>query len=276
MRNRSLISAILLFAVTLGNFFLRRTRRRSATRRRTGRQTPPRRKKTKLSDTLEKKNYSGTVFNIYMPSQHDYEFSEEQTGERVDDAEYSRDRKVEELLGVKLNYITEPGDWAGKDTFNGKIKQSVMAGDGEYDLVDGMIAVTNMIVPDGVFLNLMEQDGLDFDDPWWAKDMDENLSAAGKLYGICGAGLLSMYKSSYITYYNQKLIDDFGLENPIRSPVLDGKWTLEKMMSMTKDITTDLDSDGKYTESDRYGLALDNVNMRGFQSSLELPVISRE
>ena len=73
-----------------------------------------------------------------------------------------------------------------------------MAGDGEYDLVDGMIAVTNMIVPDGVFLNLMEQDGLDFDDPWWAKDMDENLSVAGKLYGICGAGLLSMYKSSYI------------------------------------------------------------------------------
>lgn len=47
------------------------------------------------------------------------------------------------------------------------------------------------------------------------------------------------------------------------------------MMSMTKDITTDLDSDGKYTENDRYGLALDNVNMRGFQSSLELPVISK-
>lgn len=134
----------------------------------------------------------------------------EQTGERVDDAEYARDRKVEELLGVKLNYITEPGDWSGKDTFNGKIKQSVMAGDGEYDLVDGMIAVTNMIVPDGVFLNLMEQDGLDFSDPWWAKD-----------------------------------------------------------------ITADLDSDGKYTENDRYGLALDNVNMRGFHSSLELPVISK-
>ena len=75
-------------------------------------------------------------------------------------------------------------------------------------------------------------------------------------------------------YYNQKLIDDFGLENPI-DLVLDGKWTLEKMMSMTKDITTDLDSDGKYTENDRYGLALDNVNMRGFQSSLELPVISK-
>ena len=273
MRNRSLISAILLFAVTLGTFSCggHGDVSDSSSDGQTDSSAP---EETKLSDTLEKKNYSGTVFNIYMPSQHDYEFSEEQTGERVDDAEYSRDRKVEELLGVKLNYITEPGDWAGKDTFNGRIKQSVMAGDGEYDLVDGMIAVTNMIVPDGVFLNLMEQDGLDFDDPWWAKDMDENLSVAGKLYGICGAGLLSMYKSSYIIYYNQKLIDDFGLENPI-DLVLDGKWTLEKMMSMTKDITTDLDSDGKYTENDRYGLALDNVNMRGFQSSLELPVISK-
>lgn len=274
MRNKSLISAILLFSVILGTLSCGSGQNAEDSSSAGGQTETTASEATKLSETLGRKDYSGAVFNIYLPSQHDYEFSEEQTGERVDDAEYSRDQKVEELLNVKLNYITEPGDWAGKDTFNGKIKQSVMAGDGEYDLVDGMIAVTNMIVPDGVFLNLMEQDGLDFDDPWWAKDMDENLSVAGKLYGICGAGLLSMYKSSYIMYYNQKLIDDFGLENPI-DLVLDGKWTLEKMMLMTKDITTDLDSDGKYTENDRYGLALDNVNMRGFQSSLELPVISK-
>ena len=262
MRNRSLISAILLFAVTLGTFSCggHGDVSDSSSDGQTDSSAP---EETKLSDTLEKKNYSGTVFNIYMPSQHDYEFSEEQTGERVDDAEYSRDRKVEELLGVKLNYITEPGDWAGKDTFNGRIKQSVMAGDGEYDLVDGMIAVTNMIVPDGVFLNLMEQDGLDFDDPWWAKDMDENLSVTGKLYGICGAGLLSMYKSSYIIYYNQKLIDDFGLENPI-DLVLDGKWTFDALNQVVADKDDDLNNDDVYNENDDFfGFA---VQMHGLMT----------
>ena len=94
MRNRSLISAILLFAVTLGTFSCggHGDVSDSSSDGQTDSSAP---EETKLSDTLEKKNYSGTVFNIYMPSQHDYEFSEEQTGERVDDAEYSRDRKVE-------------------------------------------------------------------------------------------------------------------------------------------------------------------------------------
>jgi len=85
-------------------------------------------------------------------------FAGGQTGERVDDAQYSRDREIEQMYNVTFNYVLEPGAWAERATFNGLIQQSVMAADGAFDLVDGMIAVTLPIPAEGVFLNLLEMD----------------------------------------------------------------------------------------------------------------------
>jgi len=229
---------------------------------------------TSLFDTLPDEDFGGAEFRMLVPTELDYEFAEEQTGDIVDDAEYARDRLIEERYNVNLAYTTEPGNWAGKDTFNGLIKQSVMAGDEAFDLINGMVAVANLIVMDGVFTNLLTAEGLDFSAPWWAANMDTSLTVSGKLFGICGAGQLSMYKSAYIMFYNQKLLDDYKLADPI-DIVLDGKWTLDTFLSMTKDITKDLDSDGSLTKEDQYGYLFDDVTQRGYQTSMELKVIDR-
>ncbi|MBQ8509846.1 MAG: extracellular solute-binding protein [Clostridia bacterium] len=230
---------------------------------------------TALVDTLPTVDYGGVDFNILLPLEHTYEYAEEQTGEIVDDAEYNRDRAVEEKYNVKINYIAEAGAWAAKDTFNGLIKQSVMAGDGAYDLVDGMIAVTMTVAPEGLFLNYLDLDGINLDDPWWAADMDENLSVSGKLFGICGSGLLSMYKSSYIMYYNEKLVEEYKLESPMQL-VLDGSWTVDKFLALTKDMTIDLNSDGKFDTSDQFGYIFKDTPQRGFQTALGLNPLSKD
>lgn len=229
---------------------------------------------TSKFDVLPDADYAGADFTMLIPTELNYEFSEEATGDIVDDAELARDSKIEERYNMNFKYVTEPGNWAGKDTFNGLIRQDVMAGDRSFDVVNGMIAVANLIVTEGLFTDLLSVDGLNFDDPWWAADMDETLAVSGKLFGICGAGQLSMYKSSYIMFYNQKLLDDYDLESPI-DLVLDGKWTLDKFLSMTKNVTTDLNSDGKFTAEDQYGYLFDEVTQRGYQTSMELKVIER-
>lgn len=76
MKNRSFISVLILSSILLGTASCGDTGT-AQTDTSSGNDTvieAP--EETKLSDTLGKKNYSGADFNIYMPSQHDYEFSE--------------------------------------------------------------------------------------------------------------------------------------------------------------------------------------------------------
>ena len=60
---------------------------------------------------LPDKNFGGTEFTILSSDLNSYEYdAEEQTGDIVEDAVYKRNSKVEELLGVDFNIISQPGD----------------------------------------------------------------------------------------------------------------------------------------------------------------------
>ena len=53
--------------------------------------------------------------------------------------------------------------------------------------------------------------------------------------------------------YNNDVGEQFNLTNP-QQIALDGKWTQELLIEMSKGIYSDLDQDGKKSEEDRYGL----------------------
>ncbi len=226
-------------------------------------------------DALPTVNYDGAEFNILIPADVTYEYSLEINGDIVGDAEYNRDRTLEEKYNITLNYIAQPGNWAYRDTFNGLIRQSIMSNDGAYDLVNGLIAVTMPLVSEGLFLNYLELEDMNLADPWWAAEMDKNLSFCGKLYGVCGSGLLSMYKSSYVMYYNEKLVTDYKLENPLQL-VLDGSWTVDKFLALTKDFTNDLNADSLIDTDDQIGYIANEVCQRGFQTALALNPLSKD
>ena len=109
-------------------------------------------------------NFGGKTFNLLVrekiaPTEF---FVEEQTGDIVDDALFERNNKIEERLGVKLNYITLPGEWGDRDTFNGAIKQSVMAADGAYDLCAVLSNQLSTLTLDGLLTDLNKLDYLEF------------------------------------------------------------------------------------------------------------------
>ena len=228
-----------------------------------------------LFEQLPKNNYGGAQFNILLPSEHSYEFAEEATGEVVNDALFKRDETVESTYGVDLNYIAESGQWSTRETYTGLIRNSIMAQDGAYDLVDGMISILMPMTMEGLFQNLADVDGINFDDPWWSADMYDNLNVAGKLYGLTGSSMLSMYKTTYVMYANTKLITDYGLADPV-DLVLAGKWTLENFLQMVTGYSRDLNNDGKMDDQDFYGYVFKDVPQRGFQTALQLDVISRD
>lgn len=98
----------------------------------------------------------------------EYEFgNDELSGDVVNDAAEERNRVVEDLLNVKLNYVVKPGHWADKDSFCNLISTSVMAGDGAYDIVNGVMVCVMPTITDGLYMNIYDVPNINIENDWW-------------------------------------------------------------------------------------------------------------
>lgn len=166
--------------------------------------------------------YGGQTFTILTPTENEYDYvSDESSGDIVEDAVHKRNQKTEELLGVKLNVISASGGWNDRDNYTAKVRNSVLAGDAEYDLVAGMTSIVLPLATEGYFANVMDIGKLNFDDQWWISGMTDNLAVGGKLYGFIGDQSLSMYKNFQILFFNTNMIAEYQLDDPYQH-VFDG------------------------------------------------------
>ena len=156
---------------------------------------------------LPEVNYEGKEFTILSTVHAEYEYvADEITGDVVSDAVYSRNRNVEELLGISFNIISEPGLWDDRDNFNQLITSSVMAGDGAYDLINGVTVCVLPITSDGLFVNSLDLDYINFDNPWWIQGMEDDLAIGGKLYGRVSVKWLKWLFAGFLFYAGVKYL----------------------------------------------------------------------
>ncbi len=228
---------------------------------------------TELSLAFGSEDNGGIDFTVLTTVHAEYEYVvEELSGEVVNDAVFGRNQAVEELLGLKLNFVVEPGHWADKDTFNGLIKNSVMAGDSAYDLVNGVTVCVIPVAADGLFLNAADLSYVDFDNPWWVQGMMDNLAIGGKLFGFIGDASLSLYKDLSVMYFNKDMLNNYSLEDPY-AMVKEGTWTIDKLFGMVEIISSDLDGDGKMNkDTDQFGYIGHYVPQRAFQTATEMKI----
>ncbi|MBE6611670.1 MAG: hypothetical protein E7632_04165 [Ruminococcaceae bacterium] len=223
-------------------------------------------------------NFGGKEVNILIreakaPTEF---FVEEQTGDIVDDSLYSRNQAIEDRLGVKLNYIPMPGEWEHRDTFNGAIKNSVLAADGAYDLCAVLSNQLSVLTLEGLLTNLSTLDYLDFDKPWWSKGLLDELAVDDKLYFVSGDASLGLIKGMMCVFYNKQLCEDYGFEG-LYDVVNEGKWTIDYITELTKDVYQDLDGSGTKTEQDMFGFTVGDYNqLYGFIDSFNLQILERD
>ncbi|MBQ7981980.1 MAG: hypothetical protein IJ302_00280, partial [Clostridia bacterium] len=80
-------------------------------------------------------------------------------------------------------------------------------------------------------------------------------------------------KDLSVIFFNQKLLNDFNLENPYEL-VRNGGWTFDKLIEMTNTVSADLNGDGKLEAGvDLLGYYYHGVPQRAFQTSMEFQVI---
>ena len=175
---------------------------------------------------------------------------EEYIGEPLNDAAYDRKIRIEETYNCKIVQI--PGSY-GPEEDAAKLQKSVQAGEHIYDIAMMRGINFTTLLTKNYLLELGELQNIDFDNPWWRKQCSDALQIGKKRYGVSGNVSTREISLAALICFNKKIVENYGLESPYEL-VKSGEWTLDKFTEMGKQITRDLDGDGKITESDMWGI----------------------
>ena len=188
---------------------------------------------------------NSTAYNPYWYSKDLY--AEEETGDAIQDAVYYRNRAVEEKYNVKITAKLSGSQY-------NDAKKSINSADGTYDVFTVPLqGATAQLAQDGSLLDLKKTAYIDLEKPWWDQRANEQLSIGRKLMFTISDLLIIDKDALFIFLFNKDLIQEQGLEDPYKL-VKDGKWTIDKMWDMAKDVSKDVDGDGKMTDTDAYRL----------------------
>jgi len=163
---------------------------------------------------------------------------EEATGEALNDAIYERNRRVEEELNFDLKEeIMVCVSWtASRIEICDKVINSVLAGEYAYDAAYLIPVAKPAVISEGYLYDLNTLDGLNLEEEYWDKVLNDSLTLNGKLYTASSALNFTTTDLTDVIYFNERLFTDYDIEFPYQS-VRDGSWTLDAFGDITKKMT---------------------------------------
>lgn len=113
---------------------------------------------------------------------------EEMTGEAVDDAVWTRNRKVEEKLNFVIDEIAMayPG-WGSLNQTIEMVRTSVMADDDAYDAAYLLLPFGSGIITEGYVVDLNTIPEMQLSEKWWDTSLNNSMEINGKLYAATSA-----------------------------------------------------------------------------------------
>ena len=183
-------------------------------------------------------------------------YVEEENGETINDAVYSRNRAVEEKYNITITGIFSA------DQYN-HANRSIMAGDDAYDMYTiPLQGMTARLAQEGKLLDLKDVPYIDLEKPWWDQKANGQLSINRKLMFTISDLLVIDKDALFIYLFNKDVIQEYELDDPYKL-VRDGNWTIDKMWEMAKVVSRDINGDGIMDDNDAYGLISQTHTMHG-------------
>jgi hypothetical protein len=187
--------------------------------------------------------FGGAEFRILLTGWSGVDFeSEQETGDRLNDAIYLRNIKIEEKYDVKIKTTNlDEFDKFGpsSDSYRKNVKSAsdqydVFFGIQQYSLVDSM---NGLNIEYNAYLSYV-----DLNKPWWDSGILD-VCYGDKVYFTAGDITHSTLGYTTLLIFNKYLFNEMGLEYPYQS-VKDGTWTYDKFVGIIKDLSRDLNGDG--------------------------------
>lgn len=162
---------------------------------------------TALSDNVPVLDFGGAEFRTIEQSSTKYSFySAEATGDIISDTIYERNRNIEERFNV--TFVPTISEWYTDITSH--VKQSVMAGADDYDLVFGQIFDTSTLAMNGMCLNWNILPHMDLTKPWYTANI-QKASIGDKLFMIESDLSTSYTDQTWMIVYNQTKAEQYQI-----------------------------------------------------------------
>ncbi|MBO5649225.1 MAG: hypothetical protein J6S76_04865, partial [Clostridia bacterium] len=222
-----------------------------------------------ISDDLGEYDFNKYQYRIITADERGSDFyMEGESADNVESAVYRRNRAVEERFNCEIVLL---GDAFYTETAN-RINKDITSGDDLIDLVAHHVVSLGLLVGSELFLNWYDIPNINFDKPWWSDSNEELLTHSGVCFMAVGDLALSSMYQSYATFYNKRLGADYDMPD-LFEVVNNGEWTIDTIISYSKDIYQDLNMDGKVdAESDLFGYASDYSSRNTYIWSFDNPI----
>ena len=206
-----------------------------------------------LLDDLGERDLGGMVYTIFDCNAHSALQAnipgEEMNGDVVNDALLTRDLYLEERYNCEIEYIQE-NDIS-------KLKSMVTAGDDEWQMIIATMVSLNSQATGGYLADMCAMPYLEMDQNWWNPLMYENMRLHGAMYFSASDIAPGVYKMPGCMFLNLKLYTDYDFDFDIFQSVIDGKWTIEQLRTMTRGMDNDLNMDNSWNvDDDFFGFAM--------------------
>ncbi len=204
-------------------------------------------------------NFTNTTFTVCITSKEGDStyFSEEiapdlyeTTDSVLNDAVKARNDLIEEKYGVEIV------PYQVKNVAS-TVSQDAATGTAVYDAALPFMGQAASLAQQNMLYDLKEYaDYIHLEAPWWDQAANENLSIAGKLYFTTGDISIMQKIVSSAILFNKNMYDDVFAEKygSMYKLVRDGKWTLDLMVQMGRDVTFEIDEQAGMNFEDRWGM----------------------
>ena len=174
-------------------------------------------------------------------------YSERLTNNLVADSVYERNIAVEDQLNVKLQYNES-------EDVMGDLTRDIQSGLGDFALVSNYTFTTVSSTVEGKFLDLNRLDNISLDKHYWTQGYNDMVTFTENEMQFLATGALSisLFRKTYLTLYNKNLFVDNHLDD-LYDTVMNGEWTLDKQLSISKDHYVDADGNGSVSDGDFFG-----------------------
>ncbi|MCL2813695.1 MAG: hypothetical protein FWD23_03760 [Oscillospiraceae bacterium] len=172
-------------------------------------------------------------------------YAEQENAEPVNDAVYRRNRFVEGQYNCVIKQVQTA-------SYASELQKTVKAGDDVYSLYYAAVVDLTSPAANGFFHDLFAVPHLDLGAPWWDQNAVKSLSIGHRLFFGTSDLMIVDNDSTSILVFNKKLIQDHALENPYEL-VHNNRWTLDKLIEMTRGVAQDINGDGIMDYNDKFG-----------------------
>lgn len=223
-------------------------------------------------------NYGNTTVTILMcKEQMKQTMTIDGSEGLLPDALNTRLRKVESRLGVKLEFIEEPGNWANRASFISKVEAAVQNGS-EYDLVVAYNLNPPTMAVRGLLMDINESDYIDFTKPWWPDRLIDTISFNDRVFFCVDNSSYGSIRNMACIMFRKDIADEYNMPaDTLYSYALNGEWTIDKMEECIQGVYKDLNNNNVKDYGDLYGFAaVDKPRLDAFFHGSGLTIVGKD